>query len=160
VQRRFAAFGVTDVLVSDPYLSDENASAAGVKVVKLEMLAERSDIITIHAPATVENRHLIDSAFLSRVKKGATLVNTARGSLIDEHALAKALEQGGLGGVGLDVFETEPPHSSILLQLPNVVVSDHTAWYSEATVSAIQAGAAEQARQIVIGVDPVNWVNP
>lgn len=160
VQKRFAAFGVTDVLVSDPYLSDEDASTANVEVVALDVLARRSDIITIHAPATCENRHMIGSAFLSEIKTGAIVINTARGSLIDERALAHVLRAGRLGGAGLDVFENEPPRDSILLQLPNVVVSDHTAWYSEATVSAIQAGAAEQARQILVGLDPVNWVNP
>lgn len=160
VQQRFAAFGVREVLVSDPCLSEENAAIAGVEIVTLDELAERSDIITLHAPATADNRHLIGGSFLSRTKKGAILINTARGSLIDEEALAIALKQGTLGGAGLDVFENEPPCESMLLRLPNVVLSDHTAWYSEATVSAIQAGAAEQARQILAGLDPVNWVNP
>jgi D-3-phosphoglycerate dehydrogenase len=160
VQKRFAAFGVTDVLVSDPYVSDEQARAAGVEVVPLDELAARSDIITIHAPATAGNRHLIGAAFLSRVRRGAMLINTARGSLIDEDALVHALQQEWIWGAGLDVFENEPPHGSMLLRLPNVVVSDHTAWYSEATVSAIQAAAAEQARQILLGLEPANWVNP
>jgi D-3-phosphoglycerate dehydrogenase len=148
VAHRLRAFGVSRILAHDPFL----AAAGGVEgadLVDLETLAAESDLIGLHAPATAENHHIIGAGFLARMKPGAILLNTGRGPLIDEVALASALSEGRIFGAGIDVFEIEPPRNSPLLGLSNVVLSDHTAWYSEATVASIQRKAAGQARQIL-----------
>jgi D-3-phosphoglycerate dehydrogenase len=160
VLARFRAFGITRCLVHDPFLSPGHVVNDGIELSSLDALAAASDIITLHAPSTPINYHCINAHFISLMKPNSILVNTARGSLVDEVALHDALSTGRILGAGLDVFEREPPQSNPLLTLSNVVVSDHAAWYSEATVKAIQAGAAEQARQIMAGETPTNWVNP
>jgi D-3-phosphoglycerate dehydrogenase len=148
VAHRLQAFGVARFLVHDPYLAPERIPA-DVQLVELPTLAKGSDLIMLHAPATPENRHVIGAGFLALVRPGAILVNTGRGTLVDEAALAAALREGRLLGAGIDVFEVEPPRVSPLMTAPNVVLSDHAAWYSEATVENLQRGAAEQARQIL-----------
>lgn len=148
VVHRLRAFGISRFLVHDPFVPPDRLPADSVAV-DLPTLAAGSDLITLHAPATPRNRHVIDAAFLSRARPGAILVNTGRGPLVDEQALAEALASGRILGAGIDVFETEPPWNSPLLAAPNVVVSDHAAWYSEATVEALQRGAVEQAIQIL-----------
>lgn len=148
VAARLRGFGVTKILAYDPFLP---ASAAGsdVELVDLATLAQLSDVISLHAPATEENHHLVNDAFLDLVKPNVVLINTSRGALVDEDALAKALVEGRIFGAGIDVFETEPPTLSPLLKSPRTVISDHSGWYSEATVENIQRGAAEQAHQIL-----------
>ena len=160
VLARFRAFGITRCLVHDPFVTPDHLPNDDIDLTSLDALAAASDIITLHAPSTPDNYHCINAHFLSLAKRNCILVNTARGSLVDESALYMALSTGRILGAGLDVFEREPPQSNPLLTLSNVVVSDHAAWYSEATVEAIQAGAAEQARQILAGEMPTNWVNP
>lgn len=160
VRARFAAFGVTDVLVYDPYLSDAQAQAAGVQSVKLDELARGADIVSIHAPVADPDAPMINSVFFGAMRKGSVLVNTARGAHVDETALVKALTDGTLFGAGLDVFRSEPPAAdNPLLALPNVVVSDHAGWYSEATVASLQRQAGEAAVAILSGQTPAHWVN-
>lgn len=160
VHHRFSAFGVTRVLVHDPYLSPTDAEAAGVMQVSLAELASGADIVSLHAPPSVDGP-TIDAAFISRMRPEAILLNTARGALVDEAALAAALAEGRLFGAGLDVFQIEPPdRGNLLLQMPNVVLSDHTGWYSESTVQSLQEQAAAEAARILSGANPSNWVNP
>ncbi|SET97304.1 C-terminal binding protein [Paracoccus homiensis] len=146
VAERMSGFGVTDFIAHDPYLGD---APDGVRLVSLEELAAQADLLSLHAPATDANRGIIGAEFLSRMKPHAILVNTARGPLIDETALHKALEEERLRGAALDVFAIEPPVGNPLLSLDRVVISDHSAWYSEATVAAIQSGAAREAKLIL-----------
>lgn len=148
VAQRLCAFGVGRFLIHDPFLPGGRLPEDAVAV-DLPALADGSDLICLHAPATAANRHIVDAAFLARARPGAILVNTSRGSLVDEAALAAALTGRRLLGAGLDVFEAEPPRGSPLLAAPGVVLSDHTAWYSEATVANLQRGAAAQAAQIL-----------
>lgn len=148
VASRLRAFGVTQFLVHDPYLRPEGLPP-DVRRVDLPSLAAGADLITLHAPASLENHQVINADFLSRVRPGAILVNTGRGALVNEADLATALTEGRLLGAGIDVFEVEPPGVSPLMGAPNVVLSDHAAWYSEATVENLQRGAAEQALQIL-----------
>lgn len=148
VAARLRAFGVGRFLIHDPYLPPARLPA-DARPVDLPTLAAGSDLITLHAPATPENRHVIGAEFLSRVRPGAIFINTGRGALVDETALAAALNEGRILGAGIDVFEVEPPSASPLLGAPNVVLTDHAAWYSETTVRNLQLGAAEQARQIL-----------
>lgn len=148
VAERLKGFGVSRILAFDPFLTPETAGP-GVELVDLETIARKSDVISLHAPATEENHHLVGDDFLRMVKPDVVLINTSRGALVDEAALATALTEGRVFGAGIDVFETEPPTASPLLTAPRTVISDHTGWYSETTVENIQRGAAEQAYQIL-----------
>ena len=98
---------------------------AGVERVDLERIFVESDIVSLHAPLTSDTRHLADAVRLSRMKKGAYLINAARGGRVDERARVEALEGGRLGGAALDVFEQEPPGDSPLFRLRNVVLTPH-----------------------------------
>ncbi|MCP2254189.1 D-3-phosphoglycerate dehydrogenase [Prauserella aidingensis] len=124
VSQRLGAFD-TELLAYDPYASAARAKQFGVELVSLEELLERADIVTVHLPKTPETKGLIDAAALAKTKKGVIVVNAARGGLIDEAALAKAVSDGHVGGAGIDVFESEPITESPLFGLPNVVVTPH-----------------------------------
>lgn len=121
---RTKAFGM-DILVYDPYISREAAEEMGVTVTDLETLLRESDIVTIHVPLTPETRHLISDDEFKLMKETAFIVNCARGGIIDEDALYRALKDGEIAGAALDVFEEEPPEGSPLLELENVVLTPH-----------------------------------
>lgn len=158
VATRLRGFGISRFLAYDPFVPPE-AMDAGVELVDLDTLAARSQIISLHAPATAANHHIVDARFLSLMRRDAILINTARGPLVDETALAHALSIGAIFGAGIDVFEIEPPVSSPLFGLANAVLSDHTGWYSEETVANLQRGAAEQAVQIATSGTATEAVN-
>jgi D-3-phosphoglycerate dehydrogenase len=110
----------------DPFVSAEMAGAAGVELVpRLEDLMARSDFVTVHVPLTAETRGLVGAGALAAARPGLRLVNTARGGVVDEDALAAALRSGRMAGAALDVFSTEPPDGSPLLTLPQVVATPH-----------------------------------
>lgn len=113
------------VLVFDPALSEKDAAAAGVVPADLDTVLAESDFVSLHAPIVEATRNLINADRLRRMKPTCVLVNTARGGLVDEAALAEALEEGRLWGAGLDVFQSEPPVGSPLLGLDRVVLSPH-----------------------------------
>ncbi len=111
---------------------DQDAPRSSQRVPLRELL-QRSDVVSLHAPLTERTRHLIDEAALRSMKPSALLINTARGALIDEKALAIALREGRIGGAGIDVLETEPPRAKgplLSLDLPNLIVTPHVAWAS------------------------------
>ncbi len=115
----------------------------------LDALLRESDVVSLHLPLATETERLIDAAAIARMKPGAVLVNTARGALVDEAALADALGRGHLGAAGLDVFEAEPvPPDSPLLDLDNVVVTPHVAWLTQETMERSLAVAAENCRRL------------
>lgn len=123
--RRLLGQGM-QVLVCDPALSDAQAEAAGVTKVSFETLLSQADLVSVHAPSTPATRHLLDRRAFAGMKRGAIVINTSRGPLIDEVALVEALESGHLGGAGLDVFEVEPlPETSPLRRFDNVILSPH-----------------------------------
>ena len=154
--RKIAALGVRDVLVHDPVLT---TAPEGTELAALDAIAERADVISLHAPLTDATRHMIDAAFLARMKPGAILVNTARGGLVDEQALVEAVKAGRIRA-GLDVFEAEPPGPDHpLFALQDVVLSDHTGWYSETSVEELQSGAAKEVARVFEGREPDSWVN-
>lgn len=124
VAQRALAFGM-HLLAYDPYISAERARQMGVELVTLEDALSRSDFITVHLPKTPETTGLIDADRLSRCRPGVRIVNTARGGIIDEKALAQAIADGRVGGAALDVFESEPTTASPLFELPSVVVTPH-----------------------------------
>jgi len=132
VARLCAAFGMT-VLVHDPFVPANTVKGAGFTPVKaLQEGLAQADIVTLHCPSNPETRGMVDAAFLAAMKPGASLINTARGTLAEEAALTKALTSGHLGAAGLDVFAEEPVTTRLpLLDLPNVVVSPHSAAATE-----------------------------
>jgi D-3-phosphoglycerate dehydrogenase len=130
VAERARPFGFR-LLAADPYVDPEAGAPYGVRLVELEELLRRSDIVSIHVLLTRETRHLLDATRLGWMKPSALLVNTSRGPVVDELALAEALRAGRLAGAALDVFETEPldPRSP-LAQLDDVVLTPHLGSYS------------------------------
>ena len=120
-------FGMTPI-GTDPGISAEQAEVLGLDLVPLDVLMQRSDAISLHAKLGPTTRHMIDERRLNMVKKGVLIVNTARGALIDDAALAKALADGRVGGAALDVYEAEPlPADSVLRTAPNLLLTPHLA---------------------------------
>jgi len=158
LERKLRGLGVTRVLVYDPLI--EASALAGVEHVDLDTLCAQSDFISLHAPLTQSTSHLIDSVHFALMKPTTILVNTARGGLIDETVLIEALRTNSIFGAGIDVFEREPPNADHpLFKLTNVVLSDHTAWYSQESVADLQAKAAEEVARVLKGEPPKHWVN-
>jgi D-3-phosphoglycerate dehydrogenase len=130
VARRAQAFGM-QVIAHDPFISADLAKQSGVALMPLDELCATADYITLHLPATNDTRHLFDDARFAKCKHGLRLINTARGELVDEHALRRAIESGLVAGAGLDVFEQEPPTDWALAQLPQVIATPHIAASTE-----------------------------
>jgi phosphoglycerate dehydrogenase-like enzyme len=156
VARISQAFGM-EVLAWGPTLTDQRAAEAGVQRLELDALLEASDIVSVHLKSSDQSRNLLDEARLRRLGPKSFLVNTARGAIVDEMALAKVLEQRALGGAALDVFTSEPlPAGSPLRNLDNVVLAPHLGWPADLTyrtmaeavvqiVEAYMAGSHERA---------------
>ncbi len=117
VSRIGVAFGM-EVLACDPYISARTFQEAGAKPVSRKEAISQADFLTVHTPLTEETRRMIGSRELSLMKKSALLINTARGGIVDDRALVKALDEGGLAGAGIDVFEVEPPEDPGLRSHP------------------------------------------
>jgi D-3-phosphoglycerate dehydrogenase len=148
------------ILATDPFLPDDAIRQAGAEPVPLDDLLATADVISIHAPLTADSRHLIGDRELGLMRPGALLVNTSRGPLIDVDALRAALADGRLGGVGLDVLETEPPAADdALLARDDVVLTPHAAFYSEESLRELQRKAAEQVVEALAGRRPPYAVN-
>lgn len=124
VAQRIAAFGA-HIVAYDPYVSSARAAQLGIELLSLDDLLARADFISVHLPKTPETAGLIDKEALAKTKPGVIIVNAARGGLIDEAALAEAINSGHVRGAGLDVFATEPCTDSPLFELPQVVVTPH-----------------------------------
>src|SRR5918995_5618517 len=119
VAARARAFGM-DLIAHDPFISEQIATTLGLELVSADDVCARADYLTLHVPSTAETRHFIDARRLALCKPGVRIINTARGELIDEAALADAIERGHVGGAGLDVFAQEPPPDQSLVGLPQV----------------------------------------
>ncbi len=132
----------------------------GAEYVSKETLLAESDFITLHVPYAPETHHLMGKTELALMKPSAFLINTARGKVVDEAALAEALESGGLAGAGLDVFEEEPQIHPSLLKLPNVVLTPHVGSGTAATRLKMASLAAENLLAALQGRRPPNVVNP
>ena len=158
--RRLAAFGCR-VLVADPYVSPEAVIACGAGPAALDELLPSSDVVCLHAAATPETTGMVNASFLGRMKPGAFLVNTARGELIDEAALAQAIESGQLRGAALDCFRGEPPPTDHpLLRLPQVIVTPHTGAHTDDAVNAMGRMALDACLAVLRGARPAHLVNP
>jgi D-3-phosphoglycerate dehydrogenase len=149
VAERLAAFGVT-LLAYDPYVSPARAAQAGARLVPLDQLLCESDFITIHLPKTPETVGLIGERELAGVKRGVRIVNAARGGLVDEQALVKAIEDGRVAGAALDVFETEPTTASPLFEFGSVVVTPHL---GASTVEAQDKAGTAVARSVRLALN-------
>jgi D-3-phosphoglycerate dehydrogenase / 2-oxoglutarate reductase len=149
------AFGL-EVIAHDPYAAAETFAAAAVEPVSLEALFARADIVSVHAPLTPATRGLLNADAFARMKKGALVINTARGPLIDEPALIAALDSGHLGGAALDVVATEPlAKESALLGRANVILTPHTAFYSVDALNELQTKCATDVANVLSGTAPV-----
>lgn len=157
LHRKAQGLGYGRCLIFDPYLQ---AIPEGAEQVDLTRLAAESDVVSVHAPLTPDTRRIVDAEFVSRMKPTAILINTSRGGLVDSVALASALHDNRIFGAGLDVFEHEPPGTdNPFFSLDNVVVSDHTGWYSEQSVEDLRRKASEEIARVFSGQAPLNWVN-
>jgi D-3-phosphoglycerate dehydrogenase len=126
VARRAHAFEMT-VVAHDPFISAESAAGLGVELVSLDDLCARADYISLHLPSLPSTKHIFNAERFAKCKKGVRIINTARGELIDEKALADAIEAGQVAGAGLDVFDVEPPKDWRLATMPQVVATPHIA---------------------------------
>jgi len=158
--RKVSGLGLERVLVFDPYIERREVEAAGAVAAGLRELLKESDYVSVHAPLSPETRGLIGARELGMMKPRAVLVNTARGPLVDEKALAEALSRGKLGAAALDVFAEEPlPSNSPLRSLENVVLTDHCGWYSEESMVELKSKTARNAMEVLKGGRPLYSVN-
>jgi D-3-phosphoglycerate dehydrogenase len=153
------AFGLR-VVACDPYVPADVYARLGVESVEFDELLKVSDYVSIHTPLLPETRGLFDADVFRRMKPTAYLINTARGPIVDEAALAQALDAGQLAGAALDVMTEEPPTGSPLLRRPNVIITPHTSFYSEESLVELQTKAAEEVLAVLTGKAPRNPVNP
>jgi len=158
VAERARGFGVR-LIGYDPHWPAKHAAQLGLVRVGLEELFQGSDILSLHCPLTRETDQVVNRRTLSRMKPTALLVNTARGELIDERALAEALSNGKLGGAALDAFVREPLGESPLRHLGNVVLSSHTAWFTEEAMIHMTDGIVDQLIEVWEGRPPQWPVN-
>ena len=129
--RRLAGFDCR-ILAYDPRPDEDFARSHGVQLLPLVEVLAQADILSLHLPATAETRGMVNDGFLARMKPGAYLINTARGELIDEDALLRALQSGHLAGAALDAFSQQPPDpANSLLTLPQVLVTPHTGAHAD-----------------------------
>jgi lactate dehydrogenase-like 2-hydroxyacid dehydrogenase len=154
VAKRAEAFGMSIVYTGRSKRDTE------AEFVSFEELLERSDVVSLHCPLTPETRHLIDAAALRAMKPGAYLVNTTRGPVVDEPALADALEAGEIAGAALDVFEHEPDVEPRLLGRDDVVLSPHLGSATLETRTAMAVLAARNVAAVLAGRPPLTEVKP
>jgi len=154
------------VLAHDPYVTQDRADTVGAKLVDLQTLLKESDVVTIHCTLTAPfekhpNYHLIGEKELKSMKRTAFIVNTARGPIIDQKALYRALREEWIAGAALDVFEEEPPDpNDPIFELQNVVVTPHIAGYSDESVTGLGLKIAKEVLAALEGNIPENLVNP
>ncbi|MEV0719008.1 C-terminal binding protein [Asanoa sp. NPDC050611] len=164
IATRAKGFGV-QVWAHDPFVTADEMRADEVRPVDLDELIRGSDYLTIQAPLTPDTRHLFDDAALAKMKPTAILVNTARGPIIEDAALDRALRAGTIAAAGLDDLEEEPAKhanwapDNRLLHHPNVVVTPHAAYYSEESIHTVRAFAADEAVRVLTGQPPRSPVN-
>jgi len=148
--QRIAAFG-THVVAYDPYLPPARAAQLGIELLSLDDLLARADFISVHLPKTPETAGLIDKEALAKTKPGVIIVNAARGGLVDEAALADAVNRGHVRAAGLDVFSTEPCTDSPLFELPQVVVTPHLGASTAEAQDRAGTDVAESVRLVLAG---------
>lgn len=159
VARKLRGYEMT-VLAYDPFVSAERMAEQGVKAATLDEVLSQADYISLHTPLMPETHHLIDEKALHKMKPRAILINTARGPIVDEPALVRALQEGWIAGAGVDVLEQEPPDwANPLLKLDNVVVTPHIAGYSDTNLKMSWELSVESAIGFADGKFPRSYVN-
>ena len=158
VAQRARAFGMR-VVAHDPFIAREIAAGLGVELMSLDEVCAAADYLTLHLPSTAETKHAFDDRRFARCKPGIRLVNTARGELIDEAALRRAIDQGIVAAAALDVFETEPPKDWSLAQLPQVVATPHIAASTEEAQELVGIDTAATVRDFLLHGVVKNAVN-
>jgi D-3-phosphoglycerate dehydrogenase / 2-oxoglutarate reductase len=157
-QRARSLFG--EVLACDPYVQKEDFASLGVQSVSLDELLSRADAVTLHVPLTAETRHLISEREFRLMKPNAVLVNTSRGAVLDQIALAKALNEGWIEGGACDVWEREPPDAGHpLFSCTNFIASPHVAYYSEEGLEDMRRKQAQEVVRVLKGEPPRNRVS-
>jgi phosphoglycerate dehydrogenase-like enzyme len=152
--KRCQGFGM-DILVTDPAMEADVVGRLGCRLVALDELLEQADFVSVHAPLSPDTRGLISAERLGRMKPSAFLVNTARGGMVDEVALAAALREGRLAGAGLDVFAREPLEpDSPLRDAPNLIMAPHVAGSSEWAIESMTRRCVDSILAVLRGEDP------
>ena len=160
VCRKARAFGM-EVLAHDPYISDKVFAAIGARPVSLDTLLRESDFVTLHTPLTAETIGLIGEPQLRLMKPTALLINCARGPVVDEQALVTALREGWIAGAGLDVLQSPlPTPDNPLLQMENVLVTPHVAFFSRESLHELRSRAVGGVVNVLRGEVPDNVANP
>lgn len=156
VAQRFIAFGGS-VLAYDPFMDANAAKRLGVFVQELPQLLARSDFVSLHCEMNEHTAKMINEDALKTIKRGAVLVNTARGGLVDEAALLEALDSGNLGGAALDVFAVEPPApGNRLLSHPRVLATPHVSAFTQEASFRESSWALEDAARVLDGLAPLH----
>jgi D-3-phosphoglycerate dehydrogenase len=164
ISRRMRAFGVR-IIAHDPFVDKREAASEGVSLVSFEELLEQSDYLMIQAPLTGETRGRFGETELRRMKRGAILVNTARGPIVKDADLYRVLKDGWLTGAGLDDLEEEPAKranwtaNNPLFKLENVIITPHAAYYSEQSMQIVRRFASEEVVRVLRGEAPLSPVN-
>lgn len=156
--QRLAAFETT-IVAYDPYANPARAAQLNVELVELDELMSRSDFVTIHLPKTKETAGMFDAQLLAKSKKGQIIINAARGGLVDEQALADAIESGHIRGAGFDVYSTEPCTDSPLFKLPQVVVTPHLGASTEEAQDRAGTDVADSVLKALAGEFVADAVN-
>jgi D-3-phosphoglycerate dehydrogenase len=159
VIKRASAFGMS-VIASDVVQRRDLVDRFGVVYADTAEVLEQADILTLHLPATEKTKGMLNAAALAGMKRGALIINTARGDLVDEHDLCEALRSGRLGGYGADTFAQEPPPADHpLLALGNVVATPHCGGYTAEAVARCSVMAAEEVVRVLAGEPPLHAVH-
>jgi len=148
-----------EIVATDPYVDDSTIAGQDVEPVHFDALLDRADVVSVHTPLTPETEDLFDAAAFERMDDDAFLVNTSRGGVVDESDLHEALIDGELAGAALDVMAEEPPSDSPLLELDEVTVTPHVAWYSEASRRELSENVARDIVRIFEGEQPESAVD-
>jgi D-3-phosphoglycerate dehydrogenase len=156
--RRARGFAMR-VIAHDPYWDEEFAREVRVERLSLEEVVRQADFLTLHLPASPATERIINADRLRMMKRTAFLINTARGTLVDERALDQALREGWIAGAALDVFEKEPPWGSAILQHDNVIFSPHVAGFSQRANELSIRMAVDNVLNVLTGRPPLDCVN-
>lgn len=159
VAARARGFGLR-VAACDPHVDEAAAREAGAELADLDTLLRTSDYVSVHAPLTPETEGMIDAGAFARMKPTAFLINVARGRIVNQSDLVRALRQGDVAGAGLDVLEREPPApGDPITTLDNVVLTPHSAWYSEEARAEMRRRAVGQVVSVLRGELPYSLIN-
>jgi D-3-phosphoglycerate dehydrogenase / 2-oxoglutarate reductase len=159
VARRARAFGM-NIIAHDPYIPEEVVTEIGAQLLSLPEFFAQADIITLHSVVTPETTNLINQETIAQMKDGVMIINVARGKLIDEQALAQALNSGKVAAAALDVYQKEPPEGSPLIGLPNVLHTPHLGASSKEAQRRVAEEIVEQVVDALRGKEFRNVVNP